>query len=191
MTSLDDFIRTANSAIHPAGNRALNQEQRRAVAHPTERVLQIVAGPGSGKTTVLILRGLRLVFVDGIMPEQILVVTFTKKAARELRSRWLRYGEAIKSAIGGLGRIDLNRCQIGTLDSIAQQALTDYHPPGGTAPVVMDKAASLLALRRFAFADSYQQDKAVIDQLLKRYTFDGKEPKNQGVALRDTQLLLQ
>ena len=108
-----------------------------------------------------------------------------------MRSRWLRHGEAIKSKIGGLDHIDLNRCQIGTLDSITQQALTHYHPPGGTAPIVMDKAASLLALRRFAFADSYQQDKAVIDQLLKRYTFDGKEPKNQGAALRGTQSLLQ
>lgn len=191
MISLDDFIHIANSVIDPIGNRVLNQEQKNAVTHPATHVLQIVAGPGSGKTTVLILRALRLVFVDGIAPEQILVATFTKKAARELRSRWLRHGEAIKNAIGGLNHIDLNRCQIGTLDSIVQQALTDYHSPGETAPIVMDKVASLLMLRRFVFAQRYQQDKAEIDQLLKRYTFDGKDPKNQGEALRGTQSLLQ
>lgn len=191
MTNFDEFIRIANQVIDPTGNRVLNQEQSNAVAHSTDHVLQIVAGPGSGKTTVLILRGLRLVFVDGIMPEQILVVTFTKKAASELRSRWLRYGEAIKSAIGGLDHIDLNRCQIGTLDSIAQQALTDHHSPGETAPIVMDKAASLLVLRRFVFPSNYRPDKDVINQLLMRYTFDGKEPKNQGEALRVTQGLLE
>ena len=39
----------------------------------------IVAGPGSGKTTV--------VFVDPVLPEHIILTTFTRKAAKELRSR--------------------------------------------------------------------------------------------------------
>lgn len=191
MNNLNDFIKIANSVIDPTGKNVLNQQQKRAIKHPLDRVLQIVAGPGSGKTTVLVLRALRLVFIDDILPEHILIVTFTRKAARELRSRWLTHGEAIKAKIRGFDHIDLNRCQIGTLDSIAQQALTDHHLPGKTAPMVMDNASSQLVLRRFAFSDRYRRDKATIDNLLKDYTFDGKPPRNQGAALVTTQSLLQ
>ncbi len=172
-------------------SQKLNPQQETVVKHPLQNVLQIVAGPGSGKTTVLILRALRLVFVEGIPPEHVLIVTFTKKAARELRSRWLREGEAIKAAIGGLDHVDLNRCQIGTLDSIVQQVMTDHRLPGETAPVTMDNATSKLMLRRFAFANRYQQNKQQLAELLKRYTFNGREPRNQSEALPIAQTLLE
>lgn len=191
MNSLNDFIKIANLVIDPTGRNVLNQQQRRAIKHPLDRVLQVVAGPGSGKTTVLVLRALRLVFVDNILPEHILIVTFTRKAASELRSRWLRDGEAIKVAIGGFNHVDLNRCQIGTLDSIAQQALTDHRLPGQTAPMVMDNVAGQSALRRFAFSEKYQHNKATINQILRRYTFQGDEPRNQSEALETMQSLLQ
>lgn len=191
MTSINDFIKIAGSVIDQTGKRILNQQQKRVIKHPLDQVLQIVAGPGSGKTTVLVLRALRLVFTNGILPEHILIVTFTKKAARELRSRWLTYGDDIKARIGGFEDVDLNRCQVGTLDSIAQQALTDHRPPGQAAPMVMDKAASRLALRRGIFTDRYRQDKAAINGILQRYTLNGKPPRNQGDALAITQLLLQ
>ena len=64
----------------------LNPAQKQAVTH-TDGPLLIVAGAGTGKTTVLINRLAYLIQEKDISPEQILITTFTEKGAKELEER--------------------------------------------------------------------------------------------------------
>ncbi len=70
-------------------NREMNQAQQQAVLHRDGPML-VLAGPGSGKTLVITERTKRLIEDEGIPEEQILVITFTKAAAGEMKDRFLK-----------------------------------------------------------------------------------------------------
>ncbi len=69
-------------------NRTLNPSQERAVAH-LSGPMQVLAGPGSGKTTVIVNRIRYLITEHKIPASVILVVTFSRAAAREMKERFL------------------------------------------------------------------------------------------------------
>ena len=80
----------------------LNKEQKEAVLN-TEGPNLIVAGAGSGKTRVLTTRLIHIIHQKKAWPNQILCVTFTNKAAKEMQSRIMHYLKGSSNAVPWLG----------------------------------------------------------------------------------------
>ncbi|HNU97944.1 MAG TPA: UvrD-helicase domain-containing protein, partial [Candidatus Syntrophosphaera thermopropionivorans] len=72
--------------MHTDFKQELNEQQLQVVLE-TERPLLVLAGAGSGKTRSLIYRCAWLIKEKKVPPKNILMVTFTNKAAKELRNR--------------------------------------------------------------------------------------------------------
>ncbi|WP_431024715.1 DNA helicase II [Halomonas sp. H5] len=92
----------------------LNPAQREAVSAPQGNML-VLAGAGSGKTRVLVHRIAWLLQTEGLSPYAILAVTFTNKAAREMRTR-------LEALLG----LSLRHMWVGTFHSIAHRLLRTH-----------------------------------------------------------------
>ncbi|KPM38415.1 ATP-dependent DNA helicase srs2 [Neonectria ditissima] len=123
--------------------RSLNEAQRRAVVSDSKTVA-ILAGPGSGKTHTLTSRVVWLVQRKGYRPNDVIVATFTVKAAREMKER-------IGKALGEEGE---KKIILGTFHSIARRYLAIYGKHIG-----LDS--------KFGIADD-GDSKAIIQRICKR-----------------------
>ncbi|GAA6006862.1 hypothetical protein JCM11491_003209 [Sporobolomyces phaffii] len=94
----------------------LNPAQREAVLAPVEGGTQLLAGPGSGKTAVLTRRVANLIQNQGIEPERLVVVTFTNKAANEMKVRLSKI----------IGAKETDRVVMGTFHSVCVRYLRKY-----------------------------------------------------------------
>ena len=156
-----------------------NEDQKLAISSPKDQSLFIVAGPGSGKTTVMVLKILKFIFVDDVSPNEILATTFTRKAASELLSRILSWGDKIKSKlianymdkmfsgeitddsiIKEINRIDFNQINIGTIDSIADELLRIHRQAGTSQPILIEDfvANSVMINECLLKDDRYKHD---------------------------------
>lgn len=119
-----------------------NQEQERAIRH-VKGPVYLTAGPGSGKTSVLVWRTLNLIVFHGVPPERIFLGTFTEKGAHQLRER-LRGLLSIATEASGKP-YDISRMAIGTIHSICHLLLLDRRLSTGgrrpQAPVLLDAFA--------------------------------------------------
>ena len=82
----------------PEEELRLDPDQKEAAAH-FRGPCMVLSGPGSGKTTVITRRVRTLVEEYEVPPDQILVVTFTRAAAEEMKNRFLRLVSAEKTAV--------------------------------------------------------------------------------------------
>ncbi|MBI2887002.1 MAG: UvrD-helicase domain-containing protein [Chloroflexi bacterium] len=124
----------------------LNPSQREAAEHPGGPLL-ILAGPGSGKTRVITHRIAYLVQEQGVPPSRILAVTFTNKAAREMKER-------LRALIGSpstpLGTSVADQVTMGTFHAVCVRILRAEAAHHGLDPrfVIYDDDDQVTLLKR-------------------------------------------
>src|SRR6266496_6569731 len=138
---------------------ALNPEQREAVLH-TKGPLLILAGAGSGKTRVITSRIAYLVGDGHAKPPEILAVTFTNKAAEEMRAR-------VESLLGS----DCGRMWVSTFHALCARLLRREAPAIGLSRdfVIYDSSDQLTvvkqALKALHVDESFVQPRAALSRI--------------------------
>ena len=126
-----------------------NPQQAAAVLH-VDGPLYLPAGPGSGKTRVLLWRSVNLIVCHGVSQDEIYLSTFTEKAARQLR-------EGLRVFLGAATNItgqqyDISRMYVGTTHALCQQLLKDrrFYPnrQRSKPPVLIDELSQYFHLYR-------------------------------------------
>lgn len=121
----------------------LNEKQRQAV-EATEGYVRVIAGAGSGKTKLLVSRYAYLVKDYGVDPKNILCVTFTNKAAAEMKKR-------IRALIG---------------DEYDTALICTYH--GFCARLLRENPEKLLLTKNFQIIDGSQQ-RSILGEIYQKY----------------------
>ncbi len=138
---------------------SLNPEQRDAVLH-TSGALLILAGAGSGKTRVITSRVAYLVGDGHAEPHEVLAVTFTNKAAEEMRAR-------VQALLGS----DCSRMWVSTFHALCARLLRREAPAIGLSRdfVIYDSADQLAvvkqALKELHIDDSFVQPRAALSRI--------------------------
>ncbi len=135
----------------------LNPQQRKAVTAADGPVL-VVAGPGSGKTRVLTQRVAYLIASEGVRPWQILAVTFTNKAAKEMDQRVKAMLN--EQATEGLALSAVEGLMLGTFHSIC-------------ARILRREAEHLPLESNFVIFDSDDQER-IVKSILKELNLNDK-----------------
>ena len=133
----------------------LNAEQRAAVTLPAEHAL-ILAGAGSGKTRVLTTRIAWLLQQRLALPDQVLAVTFTNKAAREMQAR-----------LQAMLPLSVRGMWIGTFHGLANRLLRAHHKLAGLPQSfqVLDVQDQLAAIKRLCKQHNVDEDRLPPRQL--------------------------
>jgi ATP-dependent helicase/nuclease subunit A len=141
-------------------------DARRAIREDLGATLFVEAGAGSGKTSSLVDRVVEIVLRDGVPLRSIAAVTFTDKAAAELRDRLRRALAAHPDALG-----EIDTAAIGTLHAFAQRILTEHPIEAGLPPLIeirdevasgVDADARWVALRNDLLDDEDLTDTLVL-----------------------------
>ncbi len=163
---------------------SLNPSQRDAVVH-TQGALLILAGAGSGKTRVITTRIAHLVAHGHATPDEILAVTFTNKAAEEMRGR-------VEELLGG----DCRQVWLSTFHALCARLLRREAPAIGLTRdfVIYDSSDQIAvvkqALRANDIDDKMLTPRAALSRIsaAKNRLETPAEMKSSGWSLRDQQV---
>lgn len=157
----------------------LNAEQLQAASHGDGPML-VLAGPGSGKTTALAARFQYLV-QHGVTPESILCITFTRKAAQQLRER-------IVSATG----LPSSRINAGTFHAVARGAIVQMPHlfPALSGRRLIDEAEATTIIRRLLRGHVLDEneapaliagfkDRLITAEMLRRHLHEARMPATE------------
>jgi len=136
---------------YSSGNFKANPSQEAAIAHPPAP-LMILAGAGTGKTSTLIHRIIYLIQHYRADPQTILAITYTEKAARELKDR-------IVSVIGQQGE----RITVSTFHAFCFNLVKDFSQSGVSPQLLEESEASFLLLNRFNDLGPFQSREFPLD----------------------------
>ena len=154
MLTLDELFRYL---ARDARRQEPDEGQRAAILASADQAVRILAGPGTGKTTCIVARMLKLILCDGLPANSVLAMTFTRKAADEMRSRILGDGYAVIEAAlrdrahqsqlrADLAAIDLGRVQVGTIDSFCARWAREGADSGDPFVAHVDEAGAAMAI---------------------------------------------
>ncbi|MEY4550399.1 MAG: hypothetical protein RL685_6594, partial [Pseudomonadota bacterium] len=129
-----------------------NDSQRQAIEH-LDGPLFLVAGPGSGKTRVLLWRVVNMIVFHGVAPESIFLSTFTEKAAKQLQDGLVSLLGLASEQTGN--PYDLSGMYVGTVHALCHRLLLDrslvVDRERSTAPAVLDELDQYFTLTKGSF----------------------------------------
>ena len=123
----------------------LDQGQLELIGH-LDGPARGIAGPGTGKTLAVALRGTNILLQGLASPEELVLCTYSRAAARELRQRFI----ALSTDAGYMG--DLSRVRIGTIHGLCRRILSSHARRAGLRPtfaVLNEDGQWRLQSRRF------------------------------------------
>jgi DNA helicase II / ATP-dependent DNA helicase PcrA len=149
----------------------LNEAQRAAVSAPLGPVL-VLAGAGSGKTRVLTHRIAWLIQTQGVSPHGVLAVTFTNKAAAEMRGR-------IEQLLGMPG----SALWIGTFHGIAHRLLRMHWREAGLVQTfqILDSEDQLRLIKKLLKAQELDENRWIpreVQYFINKHKDEGRRPQH-------------
>ena len=165
-----------------------DEKQRHRTRSERTRNLFVEAGAGTGKTRALVDRVEALVLEDGVAMETIAMITFTEKAATELRDRIRQRFERSDNPLALAAVQQLDGAAVGTLHSFAQRILAEHPVEAGLPPgiEVLDEIASQVEFEYQwrQFLDEFLEDQSVARSLLSLETAGVKLDHLRSLALQ-------
>jgi DNA helicase II / ATP-dependent DNA helicase PcrA len=152
----------------------LDPAQRQAIQYGAAPLL-IAAGPGTGKTEVLIARCLKFMCCDAIAPGSIMLTTFTEKAAKSLQDRLSEAFLFVAGMYPQLAAIDPSDLRIGTLHGLCNEILQEYRYTAYQNLRLLDEFTSALLLHKSVVSNTGSLQPVLYGQF--GYLF-GNKPQN-------------
>ncbi len=151
----------------------LDLTQKQAIQYGNGPLL-IAAGPGTGKTEVLVARCLKFICCDNIPPGSIILTTFTEKAAKNLQDRLSEAFLYLANMYPQLADTDPSELRIGTLHGLCNDILQEYRYTAYQNLRLLDEVTSALLIHKSVVAGTQPIQQMIFTQF--NYLFGNKPP---------------